>query len=52
MWYSTITGAAPGFYGNAAPQSPSTNVHLSNFAIFGNVQIRDDSAQVNGIGGA
>ena len=29
----------------------STNVHLSNFAIFGNVQIRDDSAQVNGIGG-
>src|SRR6202035_4407647 len=30
----------------------STNVHLSNFAIFGNVQVRDDSAQVNGIGGA
>ena len=27
-------------------------MHLSNFAIFGNVQIRDDSAQVNGIGGA
>ena len=26
-------------------------MHLSNFAIFGNVQIRDDSAQVNGIGG-
>jgi hypothetical protein len=51
MWYSTVTGTAPGFYGNSAP-SPSTNVHLSNFAIFGNVQIRDDSAQVNGIGGA
>jgi hypothetical protein len=51
MWYSTVTGAAPGFYGNSAP-SPSTNVHLSNFAIFGNVQDRDDSAQVNGIGGA
>ena len=27
-------------------------MHLSNFAIFGNVQMRDDSAQVNGIGGA
>jgi hypothetical protein len=27
-------------------------VHLSNFAISGNVQQRDDSAQVNGIGGA
>jgi hypothetical protein len=51
MWYSTVTGAAPGFYGNSAP-SPSTNVHLQNFAIFGNVQDRDDSAQVNGIGGA
>jgi len=51
MWYSTVTGSAPGFYGNSAP-SPSTNVHLQNFAIFGNVQDRDDSAQVNGIGGA
>ncbi len=51
MWYSTVTGTAPGFYGNSAP-NPSTNVHLQNFAIFGNVQIRNDSAQVNGIGGA
>ncbi|WP_107059304.1 choice-of-anchor D domain-containing protein [Streptomyces sp. NRRL F-5126] len=51
MWYSTVTGAAPGFYGNSAP-SPSTNVHLKNFAIFGDVQERNDSAQVNGIGGA
>jgi len=51
MWYSTVTGVAPGFYGNSAP-SPSTNVHLQNFAIFGNVQDRNDSAQVNGIGGA
>ena len=51
MWYSTITGTAPGIYGNSAP-NPSTNVHLQNFAIFGNVQERDDSAQVNGIGGA
>ncbi len=51
MWYSTVTGTAPGFYGNSAP-SPSSNVHLQNFAIFGNVQERDDNAQVNGIGGA
>ena len=51
MWYSTIIGAAPGFYGNAAPNA-STGVTLENFAISGNVQIRDDSAQVNGIGGA
>jgi hypothetical protein len=51
MWWSTIIGAAPGFYGNAAP-NPSTGVTLENFAISGNVQIRDDSAQVNGIGGA
>jgi len=51
MWYSTVTGTAPGFYGNSAP-NPSTHVHLQNFAIFGNVQDRDDSAQVNGIGGA
>ena len=55
MWYSTITGAAPGFYGNGAPSNSlpaSSNVHLSNFAIFGNVQVRDDADQVNGIGGA
>ncbi|WP_433306461.1 choice-of-anchor D domain-containing protein [Actinoplanes sp. CA-030573] len=51
MWRSTVTGAAPGFYGNDAP-NPSTNVHLADFAIFGDVQERNDSAQVNGIGGA
>jgi parallel beta-helix repeat protein len=51
MWYSTITGTAPGIYGNSAP-SPSTGVHLENFAIFGNVQERVDADQVNGIGGA
>ncbi|TVZ07486.1 choice-of-anchor D domain-containing protein [Trebonia kvetii] len=50
-WYSTVTGTAPGFYGNSAP-NPSSNVHLQNFAISGNAQVRDDSAQVNGIGGA
>jgi hypothetical protein len=61
MWYSTITGAEPGFFGLGTPSScgvpnnapgVSTNVHLSNFAIFGNVQIRNDCDQDNGIGGA
>jgi len=51
MWYSNVTGTGVGFYGNYAP-NPSSNVHLSNFAITGNVQERDDSAQVNGVGGA
>ncbi|MCX3061524.1 discoidin domain-containing protein [Streptomyces beihaiensis] len=51
MWYSTVTGAAPGFYGNSAP-NPSTKVHLKNFAISGDVRERNDNAQVNGVGGA
>jgi hypothetical protein len=51
MWYSNVQGAGVGFYGNYAP-NPSTNVHLSNFLITGDVQERNDGAQVNGIGGA
>ncbi len=51
MWYSTVTGNGVGFYGNYAP-NPSSNVHLSDFAIFGNVQERNDADQVNGLGGA
>ena len=51
MWHSTVTGNGVGFYGNYAP-SPSSNVHLSDFAIFGNVQERNDADQVNGLGGA
>jgi hypothetical protein len=51
MWYSNVQGDGVGFYGNFAP-NPSSNVHLSNFAITGNVQDRCDSCQVNGIGGA
>jgi Pectate lyase superfamily protein/F5/8 type C domain len=50
-WYTVLHGAGVGVYGDAAP-NPSTNVHLSNFAIFGEVQERVDSADVNGIGGA
>ena len=51
MWHSTVVGAAPGFYGNYAPNG-SRDVHLADFAIFGDVQERNDGAQVNGIGGA
>ena len=60
MWYSTVTGAAPGFFGLGEPDScgvggnkgVSSNVHLQNFAIFGQVGTRNDCDQVNGIGGA
>ncbi|MDT5033679.1 MAG: hypothetical protein QOC94_3850 [Actinoplanes sp.] len=51
MWRSTIVGDAPGFYGGYVP-SGSSNVHLADFAIAGNVQQRNDADQVNGIGGA
>src|SRR6202012_4139702 len=50
-WYSVLHGAGVGVSGNAAP-NPSTKVHLSNFAIFGEVTERGDSADLNGIGGA
>ena len=49
-WYSVLGGNDVGVYGNLPP-NPSTNVHLSNFAIFGQVTERVDSADVNGIGG-
>ncbi len=52
MWYSTIIGTAPGFYGNAAPQRQHQRAPWRTSRSSGNVQIRDDSAQVNGIGGA
>ena len=60
MWYSTVTGAAPGFYGLGEPDSCGvggnkgvrSNVHLSNFAIVGQVTERGDCDQDNGIGGA
>jgi hypothetical protein len=50
-WYSLVRGEGVGIYGNPAPR-PSTHVQLADFAIFGEVRERDDSAQVNGIGGA
>ncbi|QMU70933.1 discoidin domain-containing protein [Streptacidiphilus sp. P02-A3a] len=50
-WYSVLTGLGVGVYGNYAPD-PSSAVHLADFAIFGQTTDRDDSAQVNGVGGA
>jgi hypothetical protein len=41
-----------GFYGRDASDGGSTNVHLSGFAIEGDVRERIDTDQVNGIGGA
>ena len=66
-WYTIIKGhqvtlATPapdgsvhtgvGFYGKDASVGGSTNVHLSGFAIEGDVRDRIDTDQVNGIGGA
>ena len=66
-WYTIIKGTevalgtpAPdgsvhtgvGFYGKDAASGGSTNVHLSGFAIEGDVRERIDTDQVNGVGGA
>jgi hypothetical protein len=66
-WYTIIKGhqvtlASPapdgsihtgvGFYGKDASAGGSSNVHLSGFAIEGDVRERIDTDQVNGIGGA
>ncbi|GAA3410921.1 glycosyl hydrolase family 28-related protein [Streptosporangium vulgare] len=66
-WYTVIKGKevalpapAPdgsvhtgvGFYGKDAADGGSRNVHLSGFAIEGDVRERIDTDQVNGIGGA
>ena len=41
-----------GFYGKYADDGGSRDVHLSNFAIEGDVRARVDTDQVNGVGGA
>lgn len=50
-WYSVLGGNGVGVFGNFAPHA-STNVHLSNFAIFGQVNARVDSEDFMGIGGS
>ncbi len=66
-WYTIIKGhqvtlstptpdgsvhSGVGFYGKDASVGGSTNVHLSGFAIEGDVRERIDTDQVNGVGGA
>ncbi|MFD1934911.1 glycosyl hydrolase family 28-related protein [Nonomuraea mangrovi] len=66
-WYTIVKGrevaleppapdgsvhAGVGFYGKDASAGGSRNVHLSGFAIEGDVRERVDTDQVNGIGGA
>lgn len=66
-WYTVVRGdevtlASPaadgsvhtgvGFYGKAAADGGSSDVHLSGFTIRGDVRERIDDDQVNGIGGA
>lgn len=50
-WYSVLHGNGVGIFGTS-PDVPSKNVKLYDFAIFGEVMDRDDSAALNGIGGA
>jgi hypothetical protein len=59
-WYSVLHGNRVGVFGLGEPSScgqggnsgVSSNVRLSDFAIFGEVTERNDCDQVNGIGGA
>jgi hypothetical protein len=53
QWHSVVRGDGVGMYGRyVADGGPSQNVHLSDFAILGEVKERNDSAQVNAVGGA
>nr|WP_308167315.1 glycosyl hydrolase family 28-related protein [Catellatospora tritici] len=66
-WYTVIKGSevalstpaadgsvhtGVGFYGKYAEAGGSSNVHLSGFAIEGDVRERIDTDQVNGVGGS
>ncbi|MFI6348586.1 glycosyl hydrolase family 28-related protein [Streptomyces sp. NPDC050560] len=58
-WYSVLTGRDPddrtqavGVYGKYAADGGSSDVHLKDFAIIGDIRERVDADQVNAIGGA
>jgi hypothetical protein len=52
-WYSVLHGNGVGIYGRyVVDGGPSQNVHVSDFAVIGEVQERNDADQVNGVGGA
>jgi hypothetical protein len=50
-WYTVLTGADVGVFGNPAP-NPSTGVHLSDFAIIGTTKVRNDTTSDSGLGGS
>jgi hypothetical protein len=50
-WYTRLHGNRVGLYGNSAPTG-SKNVQVHGLSIIGEVKIRDDGDQVNGVGGA
>jgi len=50
-WYSVLQGAGVGIFGKAAP-TPSSAVHLADFAIFGETTTRNDQSSDSGLGGA
>jgi len=53
-WYSTVRATVnhgAGFFGNFNP-SPSVDVELYDFAVFGDTNVRDDNAPDSGVGGA
>ena len=53
MWHTvlnfTATGDNTGFHGNNQP-NPSSNVHISNLRMNGNIQERNDGLQTNAFG--
>jgi hypothetical protein len=52
-WYSVLHGNGVGIFGGyVADGRPSTRVHVSDLAMFGEVVDRDDNAQMNAFGGA
>ena len=50
-WRTVLTGPGVGVFGTDAPD-PSTNVHLSGFAVFGETTVRDDTTADSGFGGS
>ncbi|WP_410676231.1 glycosyl hydrolase family 28-related protein [Amycolatopsis sp. cmx-4-68] len=51
-WHTIVKGHGVGIYGKDASADGSHDVHLSGFAIEGDVRERIDTDQVNAIGGA
>ncbi len=48
-WYTVLGGNGVGLYGNS-PSNPSSDVQIYDLAISGQVMIRNDAADVSGIG--